>query len=412
MKEIHINGRTITLKKVVKLLLKKISYIPNKFLELFDLIIPKRNDYWIFPVYFLGNNSFNDNLLAIFKEVKDDKNIKKIILTRKKKIQLDGKNVVIIPITSFFAIYYLLVSKVIIFQHSLIYEMKNFPFLIKNFSLRILINLWHGIPIKNIANKDVGFMTKELAIESSNHYFFVSSLQDKKCMEQTFYNTPKDHFYISGLPRNDFLLLDEKELPKILYEDINRIDKLIGNKKLIAYLPTYRDPRKNSNYFYFSDDEIFKIMSILKEKNAVFGFKYHSFNLPINIINRLSKLEGFVNLDCIENTATIIRKSDLVITDYSSLFLDALYCNKQLCSFAYDYKNYIKNEHGFFYDFEKIFPGKIVYNFNELISCLESYNSKLSKEEMLKYENIKKIFFEYKDTYNSKRVIKRIKEII
>jgi cytidyltransferase-like protein len=127
--------------------------------------------------------------------------------------------------------------------------------------------------------------------------------------------------------------------------------------------------------------------------------------------HRKEIVENFVNLDNIENSVSIIRMSDLIITDYSSLFLDALYCDKKLYSFSYDFQDYLAKEHGFFYNFEEVFPGNIIYTVDELIECIRTLEDSITEDELLKRKRIKKIFFKYIDTNNSQRVVDKVKEI-
>jgi len=54
----------------------------NFFFIVLDLFVPKRKAYWVFPVYFVGDGNFSDNMLAVFDVVKSKKCIKKIILTK------------------------------------------------------------------------------------------------------------------------------------------------------------------------------------------------------------------------------------------------------------------------------------------------------------------------------------------
>src|SRR3546814_17103116 len=61
--------------------------------------LPKFDHWWAFPAC-VFNDTFAGNERALFEEVRNDPSIKKIVLTRKKRIDIDGKNVVVVPLNS------------------------------------------------------------------------------------------------------------------------------------------------------------------------------------------------------------------------------------------------------------------------------------------------------------------------
>ena len=379
-----------------------------------DYFIPKKQDYWVFPVYFLGEGKFTDNILSIFNQVKNDSNIKKIILRREKNIRINGENVIVVKINSLQSIYYLMRSGVIILQHSLAYEFRDSLLRIKFYNKRKIINLWHGIGIKDISNKDIGIMNEELLKESPYHFICTSSETDKRNMMKAFYLTSEDRFLITGLPRNDFLLFDEKNLLAEIQDDLVRIRKRLNGKRLISYMPTYRDYRKDGYYYNFNLDEIEKLTSFLVNNNSVLGFRYHPYNQPMELIEKLKTTDVFFNLNDFENTAAIMRESSVIITDYSSSFVDALYVDKEkrtIC-FAYDYDDYLENQHGLFYDLKSIFLKPICVNFDQLMQALMDVDKPYSLEELDRIQDIRTIFFRYIDVQNSQRVVDKVKELI
>ncbi len=397
--------------KKVRTLLKKVL---QKIFDLSDFVIPKRNDYWIFPVYFLGKGNFSDNILAVFNQVKDDPNIKKIILQRENNIIVDGVNVVVVPMRSFKGTFYLLRSSIIIVQHSIFYELRYSLLKDALLNKRKIINLWHGIPVKDISNIELGFMNKDILLELPSHHIVTSSSRDKINMIKTFYEVKEENFWITGLPRNDFLIIEEKKLSTEIKKDILNIREKVKGKKLLVYMPTYRDYRKEGYYYNFSSEEIRELQKYLEKNNAVLGLRYHPYNKPIELIDRLQKEKYFLDLseDIVMNTVAIIREASVIITDYSSLFLDALYIQKRTISFAYDYNDYMQKQHGFFYDFKEIFPGDIAMSFEDLIVSLYSSDISNSAEYNMKIKGLEALFFKYIDTNNSQRVVDKVKELV
>ena len=85
----------------------------------------------------------------------------------------------------------------------------------------------------------------------------------------------------------------------------------------------------------------------------------------------------------------LYRKADLLITDYSSCFIDFMLTNKPMISFAYDYENYKEKERGTFYDLEYVFPGAICTRFDELLSALNNHcqNNFKSEDPLYMFKN-------------------------
>lgn len=418
-KLLHKILKEYTLVEIIKKLFKKIFLnfkiflinVLNTILGLIDKKINKQNNYWIFPVYFIGKGHFSDSMLAVFNVVKSDEMIKKIILTKDVSVSIEGKNIHIIPMNSLKAIYYLLKSNIIFVQHSLWLDLSKSIFQIKEPLDRKIINLWHGIALKDISHKNTGIYNKRAIKEMLNYRVIASSEQDLFNMQKAFHITPKGNFWLTGLPRNDFLVMQEDNLPSIYKKELIYLKELVKEKKLILYAPTYREKNVGGADYKFSKKELEKLNAFLYKQNAVLGVRYHSYLSPTDYSD-LTELSNVIDLSSsiISDVRMIIRESDIIITDYSSLFIDACYIDKKCISFAYDLRHYMDTQRGFFYPFEDIFPGPICETFESLLKKLEDYE--IGKDEKEKIDKFKKIFFEYLDSNNSQRVVDKVKGLL
>jgi CDP-glycerol glycerophosphotransferase len=402
---------------------------------IFDTLIPKNNYYWGFSVHHIKSNQFIENQRAIFEEIKKNKNIKKIIFTRNNddnNFQIEGeKNTIIVKINSIKGFFLFSKCKVLFISHSISmdysirYNDKLFSIVKPNLKKRLIINLWHGIPLKrllSLANTLVKERTDRINFHKKERKYYTglitSSDIDSYAMATMFYPIKYKNIWLTGLPRNDLLIKKEKRLPEYIKTQINSINNIKMGKKLIVYAPTYRQTTAviNSSYYQFSPDEINKLRKILKKNNAILGFRMHYFRNDKNLFN----IENFIDNKYIFNLghevfpeiAPIIRTSDLIITDYSSVYIDGLYINKPVIGFMYDKEHYSEQEDGFLYDLDIAFPGPITNNFDSLIKTinLEINSKKQIKSE--KYLFAKKLFFNFFDDNNSERVIKRIIKLI
>ena len=314
-KTISVNNKPITIKRVIHYMISKfkkiVLFLINKFFTLLDSVIPKQNDYWIFPVYFIGKGDFTDSNLAVFDRVKDDPQIKKIILARDIKITVYGENIIIIPMNSFKAVWYLLRSNIIFVQHSVWLDLSKAIFQIKYPSGRKIVNLWHGIAIKDISHANTGIITNRSIFEMPNYKVITSSATDEKNMQKAFTGTQKEDFWITGLPRNDFLIMNEKELPASYKLELKELRGLVNEKKLILYAPTYRETNVSGTYYDFSEEELDRLEIYLIKNNFVLGLRYHIYRKP-DCHERILKRKSIIDLsgEIISDVRLIIRESN------------------------------------------------------------------------------------------------------
>jgi len=266
------------------------------------------------------------------------------------------------------------------------------------------IESWHGFPIKslglieknrtdNIANVDKGI---DYIISYSNLYSYIMS---------SVYKIDITKFIVTGMPRNDFLLN---------YESKNLISKLINkdikNKKIIFYVPTFRRRKDKENWEgnnVISDFEDFKLIDeYLNEINGYLIVKKHpvereAFNE--NIFNNIFFLEDLNLQELKIDFYEILGGSDLLITDYSSVYFDYLLLNKPIIFWLKDQKVYEHNRGFLFENVDQLMPGPKV----ELVSDLLSSISR-SMREFNWYaddrNNVKKLVHKYEDFHSSQRV--------
>jgi len=402
--------------------------------RIFDFFIPKDENNWAFCVHHIKSNQFIENQRAIFESVKKDKNIHKIIFTRDdtKDFFLDDyTSTTIVKIHSLKGLYLLSKCKVIFLTHSISMDLsirygnKLFSIIKPRLSNRLIINLWHGIPLKRLlalTNENIKKITNRVKYNRYERAYYsgliCSSDIDSYSMATMFYPIKYENIWLTGLPRNDFLLQNENELPLYLQNDIKKIKDIKKEKTLILYAPTYRQSHaiESASYYQFNEKEITSLKKILQENNAILGFRMHYFRNSNSLFNIEKYIDNITFFDLghetINEISAVIRLSDIVITDYSSVYIDALYLNKPVFSFAYDLKDYQQNQDGLLYDLSLAFPTQVCTTFDDLIIDLEKELKEPSQKNLQSYKNTQKLFFNYIDTMNSNRVIEKIMNII
>lgn len=378
-------------------------------LEEADAYVEKNENWWIFPVCGY-NHTLGGNERAVFEHVKNDRSIKKIVLTRSRHVVLDGENVVIVPLRSVKGQQYLLQSKVVFIKHA---PKVNVPYPLRA-DLRHFINLWHGVPLKRIGAASIDLQSNLDSIYAEHakcRAVIASSKIDRMAMASAFYPLTFNDVWTTGLPRNDFVVCDEKTLPDDMKEDMRRVQAMTGGKKLILYAPTFRNDKENG-YYSFSPEEKQKLHALLERNGYVLGIREHLADKTRSYSSELAEI-GILNLGdkWFSNIEILYRCADVLITDYSSCFIDFMLTGKPMLSFAYDFDRYISQERGLFYDMEMVFPGSLCKTFDSLRDELEKVLMAQGGAISERYTFARSIFFDYLDDRNSERLVAQVKSI-
>ena len=105
----------------------------------------------------------------------------------------------------------------------------------------------------------------------------------------------------------------------------------------------------------------------------------------------------------------LYRHADILLTDYSSCFIDFMLTGRPMVSFAFDRNNYESAERGLFYEQEMVFPGPICSDFGQLMVGLEKTLETQTPAELDSYNWKLSFFHKYRDNCNSDRVMDRVR---
>ena len=112
-----------------------------------DEVTPKFDHWWAFPVC-AYDHTFSGNDRAVFEAVRHDPSIKKIVLTRSRRIHVEGENVVVVPLASPEGQHHLLPGRADLRQAR---PRVNTTYPLSP-TTHNFINLWHGIPLKRFGH--------------------------------------------------------------------------------------------------------------------------------------------------------------------------------------------------------------------------------------------------------------------
>jgi len=174
-----------------------------------------------------------------------------------------------------------------------------------------------------------------------------------------------------GTPSNDYLIGNKDN--KHLINDIKqRMAKTLGfdaSKKVISYLPTWRNPGVRVRSFYGLDDNSKRRWEeMLDRHNAVLIEKHHPRTLKEYPVVGDSFCSIPISAEQAQNVDVhdLLLISDIHISDYSGSIQDYGVLGRPCIYFVYDLDDYVTNCSGLVAGWENRFAGKTVRTDDEL----------------------------------------------
>ena len=374
----------------------------------------KINDKFILFEAFQGR-SFSDSPKAIYNELKNNPNFDDYTLIWafgdvNKEEFLDDDRVIIVEYNTKEYLKYFAKSKYIVTNSRInlrVFKRKG----------QIYIQTWHGTPLKRIGcdikvkGKNALYTNQELKetyetqAREMDYLISPSKFATEKFI--TAFNLSKfkkeDIIVEEGYPRNDFLINYTEKDKKVILKRLG-IDKN-NKRKIILYAPTWRDNMHKSGlgYTYYPKVD-FKLLKEKLFKDYIILYRAHyfvanefNFDEYKNFIYDVSKLDDINELYII---------SDILITDYSSVFFDYANLNRPILFHMYDLEFYKEELRGFYLNLDEL-PGPISEKDVDLIKNIKNIE-KIQKEYKEKYKKFNDKFTYLDDGNATKRVVEYI----
>ena len=385
------------IKEIVKTILAIYCFILSNFI--------KTNDKTVLFISFHGKG-YSDNPKAIYEEMlkddkfKDYKFVWAIKNHKKKAIKIDDAKIVEYLSIPYF--YYLSKAKYWIFNCKM-------PSYICKKKDQIYLQTWHGTPLKRLGHdihvdENTTFyrsqikaedMYRSYDIDSARYNYMISPNAFCTKIFPSAFNINKERLIETGYPRNDVMsnVTDDEKLK--IKKELN----IPLHKKVILYAPTWRDNQYVAKGYTFKlEVDFHKWHQYLKDDYIVL-FKPHY--LIINDYKSTNDLQGFLyNIDADQDISPLYLITDILITDYSSVFYDFAVMNKPMYFYMYDLEDYQEELRGFYIDIYKDLPGQIYENEDDLLKDVIE-----NEYDYAKLKVFKERFNNHDDGKASKRVI-------
>lgn len=250
----------------------------------------------------------------------------------------------------------------------------------------------------------------------------------KDMSEWLLYKNTKFRYFICGAKKEYEYIKKMYGYPEkaVQYIGFTRFDNLHDNKinkKQILIMPTWRNylGRETNNLaskIKFKETQYYKNWnSLINNKKLINYIEKENINILFYPhINMQKFLEDFKttssNIKLINiNTdiQQVLKESALMITDYSSVFMDFAYMRKPVIYFQFDQKEYREKQYteGYF-KYERDGFGQVLKYENDVVTQIIKYtNNNFEPEE--KYKNKMEEFFEKYDQKNCERQYQLLK---
>ncbi len=272
----------------------------------------------------------------------------------------------------------------------------------------VYLQTWHGTPLKRLAadmdevhmpGTDTENYKRNFLNESSRWDYLISPNRYSSEIFARAFGFNKNMIE-SGYPRNDYL--HNHDDAETISEIKNRLN-LPKDKQVILYAPTWRD-----NEFYSVGKYKFNLKLDLDKMQKELGNNYIILLRMHYLIAEnldLNNYSGFA-YDVSHHTdiSELYVISDLLITDYSSVFFDYANLKRPMIFYVYDIDNYRDTLRGFYFDFEEQAPGPLVKTTEEVIDQIRNKESLIQSD----YEAFYEKFCYLENGQSSKRVVEEV----
>jgi len=239
----------------------------------------------------------------------------------------------------------------------------------------IYIQTWHGTPLKKLGvdineihmpGTNTNSYKRNFIYEASKWDYLVSpNAYSTKIFKRAF--DFKQTVIESGYPRNDILYTRNNEL------EIKKIKRQLNipmGKRVILYAPTWRD-----DDYYSTGNYKFSLKIDLDQLKAQFEEDFVLLLRMHYLVAEQFELNDYNNfvfdVSSYNDIGNLYLISNVLITDYSSVFFDYANLRRPILFFTYDIEKYRDKLRGFYFNIEEEAPGPLVKSTDEIINYLQ-----------------------------------------
>ena len=298
--------------------------------------------------------------------------------------------------------YYLAVSKYYIYDHN------NLLMYLNKRKKQNIIYLSHGFGFKK------GTLKNKKKIKTDFDIMIATGDLPAKGNSE-FWQSDINKVVKLGYSRLDYFFKDNS----IIYDIVNKKFKIDKYKKIILWMPTFRQSVSkeiSENYLnnetglplLTTKESIYTFNEYLHEENLLFILKLHHLQADLPIFKEsysnicILKVENLQDLNI--QLYQFISLTDVLVTDYSSISVDYLLLNRPIIYTLDDYEDYNKSRGVYPENAIDYMPGYHVFNLQDMITAIDEISIGLDKYKQSRIDMLP-VFFTYVDGNASKRIL-------
>lgn len=282
------------------------------------------------------------------------------------------------------------------------------PIWLKKRKEQVLLQTWHGTPLKRLVfdQEEVTAMSPTYKMQFYKKrqewdYLIAANQFSSEIFRNCFMYDGK--MLEVGYPRNDLLNHPKKAT---IASKIKAKLQIPNDKKLILYAPTWRDDE-----YIEAGKYKFQLQLNLDRMQQELGHEYVVLLRMHYYIASNLDLTGFdnfaFNVSSYNDITELYLISDVLITDYSSVFFDYAILKRPMLFFTYDLDKYRDMLRGFYISMEEELPGPLLFTSDEVIGAIKNIDQ-LEVDYQEKYDQFYQKFCAWEDGEASKRVVEAV----
>ncbi|MGZ2368984.1 CDP-glycerol glycerophosphotransferase family protein [Ancylomarina sp. YFZ004] len=382
-----------------------VIFILRNFYYLLEKLV--RKDKRI-ALFFLTEKYYYDNSKYLFEYMREKDDFRAILFTANKTLykslqeKFPGEVQYAWSLKGFFL--FLRTRNVIIS-----YGISAAPFLpfYLHEKCKYVIYLGHGTPMKKMGLQTDVWQKYGKRYQMQKYSYMAGCSPLEQELHKAGFNMDINDVWVCGLPRNDYLLSASKD------EELTDKHPYL-NQKVILYAPTWREETQSAEFFPFQDFDSEQLDTFLEKEQAYILLRGHKEDIKrADELSRfdVSKMKRVIKADqdLFPDVYELLPYVDVLLTDYSSIWIDYLLLDRPIIYIPYDLEEYKKTK-GLFLEFEKNTPGFKANNYKEFEHQIKTYLQKPTEHAGWR-KDIRDMYHKYQDGNSCHRVYNMIKEL-